>query len=182
MKRNRISIMIAPFLLIFCSGLQASGPDNEVVILDRQDHLYRTGNIFIGGQPTLETLQWLKDEGVTLVVNLRSLEETEEFTKSSFNEEKVVRELGMHYVAIPMSGPNAYNPLTLMSFSEAVKDHEGKLLIHCGGAGRATNMYMAYMVRYEGVAVDQALKLGRQMAFYFPFGDLLGGQIEISLK
>jgi uncharacterized protein (TIGR01244 family) len=113
-------------------------------------------DMFIGGQPTPRALRALKDQGVTTVVNLRMPQEME---RVGFDERKLVEELGMKYVYIPMrggSGEQAYSPQTLRTFADAMMQAEGKVLLHCTVAWRASHIWAAYLIQ-RGVADTAAV-------------------------
>ena len=118
-------------------------------------------DVFIGGQPTERALRELHAQGVTTVVNLRT---PEEMTRSvSFDEAALVRSLGMTYVYIPMRG-NAeypYSPVAVTKFAEAMRSTNGKLLLHCTVAWRASHLWGAYLIKERGIPVDSALANAR---------------------
>ena len=118
-------------------------------------------DVFIGGQPTEKALRDLKAQGVTTVVNLRSPQEMQSAVK--FDEEALVKQLGMRYVYIPMRGTPElpYSPAGLDKFAEAMKTADGKVLLHCTIAWRASHMWSAYLIRERGVPVDDALANAR---------------------
>jgi uncharacterized protein (TIGR01244 family) len=120
-------------------------------------------DVFIGGQPTERALRELKAKGVTVVVNLRTPGEMTNAVK--FNEEALVRELGMKYVFLPMRG-NAefpYSPAALKTFAETMAGAEGKVLLHCTIAWRASHLWAAYLIDYRKVPVAQALTHARSV-------------------
>ena len=118
-------------------------------------------DMFIGGQPTEKALRALKDSGVTTVVNLRM---PEELTRLGFDEAKLIESLGMKYVHIPMrSGgkpENAYSPENLKRFSDVMKAADGKVLLHCTVAWRASHLWAAYLIQ-QGVPDEAAVKHAR---------------------
>jgi uncharacterized protein (TIGR01244 family) len=118
-------------------------------------------DVFIGGQPTEKALRDLKAQGVTTVVNLRSPQEMQSAVK--FDEEALVKQLGMRYVYIPMRGTAElpYSPAGLDKFAEAMKTADGKVLLHCTIAWRASHMWSAYLIRERGIPVDEALANAR---------------------
>jgi len=118
-------------------------------------------DVFIGGQPTEKALRDLKAQGVTTVVNLRSPQEMQSAVK--FDEEALVKQLGMRYVYIPMRGTAElpYSPAGLDKFAEAMKTADGKVLLHCTIAWRASHLWSAYLIRERGVPVDEALANAR---------------------
>ena len=118
-------------------------------------------DVFIGGQPTEKALRDLKAQGVTTVVNLRSPQEMQ--TAVKFDEEALVKQLGMRYVYIPMRGTPElpYSPAGLDKFAEAMKTADGKVLLHCTIAWRASHMWTAYLIRERGISEGDALANGR---------------------
>jgi uncharacterized protein (TIGR01244 family) len=118
-------------------------------------------DFFIAGQPTQDALREMKKRGVTTVINLRMPQEME---RIGFNEAKLIDELGMKYVHIPMrggDGEQAYSPQTLRKFSDAMKAADGKVLLHCTVAWRASHIWAAYLIQERGVADAQAVEHAR---------------------
>jgi uncharacterized protein (TIGR01244 family) len=113
-------------------------------------------DMFIGGQPTEKALRELKAQGVTTVINLRT---PPEMAQIGFDEAKVVADLGMKYVYIPMRGNDEfpYSPAELKRFSDAMAAADGKVLLHCTIAWRASHLWGAYLIQ-QGVPVEEALK------------------------
>lgn len=118
-------------------------------------------DVFIAGQPTERALREMKKLGVTTVINLRMPQEME---RIGFDEQKLVAELGMKYVHIPMrggSGEQAYSPQTLRKFAEAMKAADDKVLLHCTIAWRASHIWAAYLIQERGVPDADALTHAR---------------------
>jgi uncharacterized protein (TIGR01244 family) len=121
-----------------------------------QERYAKVGDdLFIAGQPTEKALREMKAQGVTTVINLRS---PEEMARIGFDEPKLIGELGMKYVYIPMRGTDAlpYSPEGLRKFTEAMKAADGKVLLHCTIAWRASHIWGAYLIQ-QGVPVADAL-------------------------
>jgi uncharacterized protein (TIGR01244 family) len=118
-------------------------------------------DFFIAGQPTERGLREMKAQGVTTVVNLRTPPEMTSSVK--FDEEKLVKELGMRYVYLPVRGDGTfpYAPATVTEFAAAVKAAKGKVLLHCTIAWRASHLWAAYLIQEQGIPVDAALANAR---------------------
>lgn len=127
-----------------------------------QDRAARVGeDMFVSGQPTERALRELKAQGVTTVVNLRT---PEEMTRNvPFDEAALVAQLGMRYVYLPVRGTSEYpySPATLAKFAEAVSTANGKVLLHCTIAWRASHLWAAYLIKERGIPVDSALANAR---------------------
>ena len=119
-------------------------------------------DMFIGGQPTEKALRELKAKGVTTVVNLRM---PEEMARVEFDEAALVKELGITYVHIPMRGTadHPYGPKELDAFAAAMASAEGKVLLHCTIAWRASHLWAAYLIRERKVPVAEALAQTRMI-------------------
>ncbi len=79
---------------------------------------------------------WLRAQGVTTIINLRSPEEMQR--QVNFDEAALAKELGMNYVWIPMRG-NAefpYDPAGLAKFTKAINQADGSVLLAFVAYGR----------------------------------------------
>jgi uncharacterized protein (TIGR01244 family) len=112
-------------------------------------------DLFIAGQPTQRALTDMKAQGVTTVVNLRS---PSEMQRIGFDEAKLIEELGMKYVYLPVRGDAEfpYTTATLAKFTEVMSTTEGKVLLHCTVAWRASHLWAAYLIQ-QGVPASEAL-------------------------
>ena len=134
------------------------------VVLDNaglfQDKYAKVGDdFFIAGQPTEKALREMKAQGVTTIVNLRSPSEME---RIGFDEAKLIADLGMKYVYLPVRGDAQfpYTPETLAKFTDTMRSAEGKVLLHCTVAWRASHLWGAYLIQ-QGVSEADALKHAR---------------------
>lgn len=148
--------------------------DDSVKIIKEFDYIYVSGDFYLAGQPTLEEFEYLQKEGVKTVINLRSESENEEFNNEAFNEAKLVKKLGMKYISIPVSGREDYNPETLEKFAKALKSYDGKVLIHCRSAGRATYFTMAWLMKYHDYSPEKAVEFGEQIRYFNYLEALMG--------
>jgi uncharacterized protein (TIGR01244 family) len=146
-------------------GRNKTGPVPNPVNLDTtglfQDKFVSVGDdMFIGGQPTEKALRELRAKGVTTVVNLRM---PEEMAKVGFDEAALVKELGMTYVHIPMRGTaaNPYGPKQLDTFAATMASAQGKVLLHCTIAWRASHLWAAYLIRERKMPVATVLSQAR---------------------
>lgn len=148
-------------------GKDKTGPVPNPVNLDAsgmfQAKFVGVGDdMFIGGQPTERALRELRAKGVTTVVNLRM---PEEMARVGFDEAALVKELGMKYVHIPMRGTadHPYGPKELDTFAGAMAAADGKVLLHCTIAWRASHLWAAYLIRDRKVPVADALAQTRMI-------------------
>ncbi len=153
---------------------------DPIEAIDEFNNFYKSGNYYFGGQPSLEAIKWLKSEGVSLIINLRSDKENENFTKEAFNEENMVEELELSYESIPVSYPDSYNPETVEVLIKVLSNHKGKVFIHCAGGGRVRWFFMAYLVKAKNHTLNEAIAFGKQMKFTFLLEELLGKEIKMA--
>ena len=148
-------------------GKGKTGPVPNPVPLDTtglfQSKFVSVGDdMFIAGQPTEKALRELKAKGVTTVVNLRM---PEEMARVGFDEAALAKELGITYVYIPMRGSAdyPYGPKQLDTFAAAMAAANGKVLLHCTIAWRASHLWAAYLIRERKVPVADALAQTRMI-------------------
>ena len=148
-------------------GKDRTGPVPNPVTLDTtgmfQAKFVSVGDdLFIAGQPTEKALRDLRAKGVTTIVNLRM---PEEMARVGFDEAALAKELGMTYVHIPMRGTaeNPYGPKQLDAFAAAMSSAQGKVLLHCTIAWRASHLWAAYLIRERQTPVTTALAQARMI-------------------
>jgi protein tyrosine/serine phosphatase len=129
-------------------------------------------NLVRGGQPELEGLRLLKEAGVRMVVNLRSTESglVSLFRRSSTKgqasdpelewEKKVVHELGMKFVQIPLDVFGRPEDEHFEEFLTLVTNPEqGPAFVHClHGRDRTGLMMAVYRLIAEGWTAEKAYK------------------------
>jgi uncharacterized protein (TIGR01244 family) len=141
--------------------MAAASPDSVTDLAGFSGRIYLDGRVYIGGQPKEEALRALPARDVTAVINLRTAKEMGDTSKVAFDEAALVDSLGMDYIEIPLGGKdNPYTPEAVDSFAEALDQHEGPVLLHCASGVRASHMWAAYLVQYEGWDVTEAYARG----------------------
>ncbi|MDA1082610.1 MAG: sulfur transferase domain-containing protein [Gemmatimonadetes bacterium] len=149
------------------AGPNPSGPVPAPVNLDTTGlfvtKFVKVGDdVFMGGQPTERALRELRAQGVTTIVNLRA---PDEMTGVKFDEVALVSELGMKYVYIPLRGTAEYpyTPSALTEFSAAMSAADGKILLHCASAARASQLWAAYLIQERGMQAATVVEQVRQV-------------------
>jgi uncharacterized protein (TIGR01244 family) len=162
-----LSFATVPIAAQSVVGKGKTGPVPDPVVLST-DGLFQAKfvsvgeDMFIAGQPTERALRELRAKGVTTIVNLRM---PEEMARVGFDEAALAKELGIRYVHILRSGPkeNPYGPKELDAFAAAMASAEGKVLLHCTIAWRASHLWAAYLIRERQVPVAAALAQARKI-------------------
>jgi len=143
--------------------------------------LFRDGRVYIAGQPSREALAQLHGLGVTAVVNLRTPAEMEDRQRVPYDEAAAVAELGMEYVRIPLGGDeHPYAPPAVDRLAKVLAEHRGPVLLHCTFGWRASYLWVAYLIREQGLALPDALARGEAIAISpDPLEGLLGRPLAV---
>ena len=157
-----------------------SEEDVKVEEIEEFDNLFHYKNWYLGGQPNLEQLKWLRSQGVTKIVTLRTESENEEFEEMAFNEKEMAEDIGIKFVNVPVNGYSDYTPEKLNEVIKEINTDE-KVLLHCRSAGRVTYFFIGYLVRSQNYSLNDAIEIGKQLKYYNPLEDLLGNKIEMKL-
>jgi protein tyrosine phosphatase (PTP) superfamily phosphohydrolase (DUF442 family) len=179
--KSIIFFFIFSFSLVFNLNAQDNIGDNEnVEVIKNFKNLFRFQNFYISGQPTLEALQWLKSQGVIKIISLRSEKENIEYSEYAYDEKTYAQKLGFEYYSIPVDGSKDYSPEKLEAFLSLI-NNDKKILIHCLSGVRATNFFMAYLIKNKGYTINKAVKIGRSISFLFPLEKLLGTEVSMEI-
>ena len=153
----------------------------------KTDHMaflaWDMGDVINASQPNETQLRDLAAQGIKTVVNIRAPQEMAQVKSTTgFDEEAVAKSLGLEYINIPMPGAAAFNPANLALIGDAINNAKGKVLFHCTTASRTSTIWPAYLVKYQGLSLDEAIKHGEAMRFGSPLALLLGKDIVYKAK
>lgn len=144
--------------------------------------MWDLGSILNASQPDEKKLRELAAGGVKTIVNLRGPQEMEALKAQGYDEEALAKELGLKYVSVPLTTWKTFTPEALARIAEAFDAGEGKILFHCATANRTTQVLVPYLVKYQGMKLDEASKVGESMRWNNMLQELLGTDISYSLK
>ena len=181
MKTSVFFFLSTLFFAGSLNGQDHSVKSDPVEVIEDYQNLFKFDNFYLSGQPTFELLRWLKSQGVTKIINLRSGEENSTFAEEAYNEQAVAKELGFEYKNIPVEGTTDYNPEKLQDFSELINEDE-MILIHCRSAGRVTYFFMGYLIKTCGYSLNEAIAVGKEVKFTFPLEKLLDAEINMEIE
>lgn len=126
-----------------------------------QGTIANTGPAYVSGQPTEAALRKLAAQGVKTIINLRRQSEMDNRQEVPFDEAALAKELGITYVHVPLGGPdNPYTPAAVEKVAAAMKAADGKVLLHCTVAWRASHMWAAYLVKEKNMSYADAVEAG----------------------
>lgn len=100
-------------------------------------------------QPNKEDFAWLKDQGVTDVINFRTMV----VEGVDFNEETEVLKQGMRYHNIPSvtKSPTKENVNKFLNLIKDIENRSGKAHIHCKAGADRTGMYAFIYKMLKGI-------------------------------
>jgi uncharacterized protein (TIGR01244 family) len=97
-------------------------------------------------------------EGQAWIMRRRTQAEMDNRKQVPYDEAAVAKELGINYVHVPLGGPDTpYTPEAVAKVAAAMKAADGKVLLHCTVAWRASHLWAAYLIQYRHVPVETAL-------------------------
>ena len=165
-----VLMMLGVATLLACSdrpadrGANAEPPETDLVSLDIPDpipcdmnemqYCARTGDVYIGGQPSESALESFAALGVTTVVSTRAEDEID------WDERARVEALGMKFVRIPMPGPvTEISDEQVMRLDSVLEYSQEPVLLHCGSGNRVSGLWGSWLAAERGVEPAEALRL-----------------------
>lgn len=113
-------------------------------------------NIWIGPQPTQNDFNEFAAEEVTAVINTRTQAEMDQL---EYKETEELQQFGISYDLLEIGKGHAYSPTKLNAFNDLMTANQGKkLVLHCRSGYRASQLYAAWLIKYQGKSADEALK------------------------
>ena len=135
-------------------GARASNeppPPPRVASWDQFESDSDLDRVFLGPQPSVEALAAFREQGGSIVVNLRTESEMERMPYYA----AAVEGEGLEYVHVPTRGSEMGR--TQYEQLRAVLDRsEGPVLVHCGSGTRATYLWGAHLMQADGLSADEA--------------------------
>ena len=146
--RRRAAIFSVVSTLTLASAWAHSENENLPNFQKVDEHVYR------GAQPTDSGFQELAKLGIKTVVDLRDIGE-----HSQAGEQKVVTDLGMHYISIPMHGMSTPKDDQVAAVEALFNDAaNGPVFVHCKRGADRTGMVVAvYRVSHDSWDNKKAL-------------------------
>jgi protein tyrosine phosphatase (PTP) superfamily phosphohydrolase (DUF442 family) len=160
MAKPITTLLLAGLLSVGCTAGEPTIAPEDVegpFVWGAAAHVTRLGNLWFADQPDAAGLDAARQNGVGVVVNLR---EPEELT---WDEASAVEAMGMHYFSVPVSGALPFSAQAFDRIEEIVASHPNQqVLIHCSSSNRAAGWLATHLVQREGMAVEDALAVGRR--------------------
>ncbi len=174
-------LFILTMFLVFNAQAQVAKPKLKVVKRPLYTQmLFQHENVFIGPQPQYQDFATIKAAGFSKVINMRTEKEMKEL---NFYEDYLLQKAGIDYKFIPIGGKdNPYSPEKLAEFAAALENTQGKVLMHCRSGHRASQLWAAYLVKYKGKSIDEALEMVSDMGWWpMPMEAMLNKKLHVSI-
>ena len=113
-------------------------------------------NVWIGPQPTEQDFSELAANEIGAVLNTRTAAEMKQM---DYGEVDQASKFNMTYDLLEIGTGHAYSPAKLSEFNDLMTANTGKnMLLHCKSGNRATQLYTAWLIKYQDKSVSEALK------------------------
>ena len=131
---------------------------NSVIAQDNNYHMPNAtepmDNLTVGGQPSEQDIHAFKAAGIETIINLRLPGEFD-----SFDESKLVKDLGMIYISIPVEGRAGVTVENAAALHAALEQADGKVVLHCASGFRAASLLALEQYLHEGLDQSDAIDL-----------------------
>lgn len=107
------------------------------------------------GQPDAEAFKLISEAGYAAVIDLRGEQENR-----GLDEAAVLEALGLDYVELPLSSPDAISFENAARLDEILAEYSEPVLIHCGSSNRVGAL-LALRKSMHGASDDAAVEYGR---------------------
>ncbi len=131
------------------------GPHDNLV--ERaQGHLL-SPNLITAGQPSKADFETLKENGLEVVIDLRTSGE------HPFDEKQHVEGLGLKYISIPVEGAAGLTQDNVEKLHRELDNHENQnVLLHCGSSNRVGAMMALRSKWLQANPEAESLELGKK--------------------
>lgn len=134
---------------------------SRITDIKDMNFLFKVNNLFLGGQPSFESLDGLKDLGIKKVINLRAAQEGDfGFEVEYFAENKI------EYHHFPILGQNGFDRAAIDKLNSLIT--QDNILIHCASANRVAGWLITYLVEEQGIDFDTATDIAMQSGLTNP--------------
>jgi uncharacterized protein (TIGR01244 family) len=148
----------ALFVLFSMSGAVAEESMRILVDINavtRSEDLQPVDRLTSDGQPNLQQFELIAEAGYEAVIDLRGANEDR-----GLDEAAVLEKLGLDYVVLPVSSPDAISMQNAGHLDEILSRYDGPVLVHCG-SGNRVGALLALRAGLHGASDAEALAVGK---------------------
>lgn len=153
--------LLLPTILLALYGCVGPQPKTVTSTINEQVSITLnnpTKQFLSGGQPSEDDLRVLASHGTKHIINLRTIDEP-----VSFNEKRLVNELGMTYHRLPVNGAKGItknNAQQLDSLLASVGDDPA--FVHCASGNRVGALIAIRAHFIQGASLEDAIDKGKR--------------------
>lgn len=152
---NSLRLILALLPLVALGANAAPPPEDALASIP--NIVQPSDGLLIGGQPDEAALRAAAAAGVQIVVNLRGENEA-----IDFDEARLVNDLGMTYIRLPITGANDLTPQNVQAFAKILETIGNQpTLMHCGSGNRVGALYALHAGTALGADPETAVEIGR---------------------
>ncbi len=153
------SVLVLAFVLDASAQQTTAQAKAEVEGIPHYKRL--SAELAVGGQPSDEALEKLRELGFKAILNLRTPREGSE------EERKKAEALGLDYYNIPIT-PDTITEEKVQEFSRILREAEKPLLVHCASSNRVGGLWYIHRALDDGLPEDKALEEAKQAGLRSP--------------
>ncbi len=113
-------------------------------------------NVLTGGQPTPKQIEQAQAAGYKTIINLRTANEN-----GTWDEASKAKELGMHYINIPIAGENGLSKENANALMSAIQKHaDHPVMVHCGSGNRIGALFAIDAKFNKNQTTKEAIETG----------------------
>lgn len=129
----------------------------DVTKLSEHDQVRPANGITAAGQPDANGFKAFANSGYQVVIDMRGMDED----RGLKDEAALVEDLGLEYVAFPITDRKQINFETARKLDEMLDGFDGSVLIHCASSNRVGAL-LALRESLNGASDEDALAYGRR--------------------
>ena len=122
------------------------------------DRVFRFENLYISSQPSNETLEWVRDQSINKVINLRDLDEMDFEFERNFCEKNQI-----DYHQFPITCNGNFITENLKKLNQLIENKSENYFIHCGSANRVIAWLLTYLPSHKNISFIDSEKMVREM-------------------
>lgn len=152
---KKLVLVFGMFLSFSCSLPADQSESGGTWGEDTRYHEYE--RFYITSQPDLAALEQGQKSGLSIVINLRGLSE------SDWDEAGATESLGLEYYQVPINGSAPQLESEPFDQISAVVEAnpDATILVHCASGNRAAAWLAVYLAEYQAMSPDEAIEIAR---------------------
>jgi protein tyrosine phosphatase (PTP) superfamily phosphohydrolase (DUF442 family) len=163
-KSLGLLIIIIMFSMYSCSFPRKNNTNSSNLSNIVKSHDTKVfGNLFLSGQPDIDSIKKLKKNGIDIIINLREPKEL------NFNEAHIAKTNGLEYHNIPVFTGGNVNQSAIEQIAKIINDNfNKKILIHCRSGRRVSGFFAIFLNKHRNIERHKSLSQAYDTGFMSP--------------